>query len=719
MSPRRSKAPVAKSNISLPNREAIMNLLVTQSAPMRLSLIANHFKVTESSHLTALRRRLSKMVRDGQVIKNRRGSYGAIAKMDMVTGQVIAHPDGYGFLKSDDGGADLFLHYRQMRSLLHGDRAVVRVINVDQSGRRQGVLVEVLQRANKRIVGRFYGEGKGGYIVPDNKRLRDVMIESDESVKATDGQFVIADLIRQPDKHVPPLGKVVEVIDNEMSPNLAVEIAIHAHDLPYQFSEAVQTELSAIDSKVDINQLPNREDIRAWDLVTIDGADARDFDDAVYCEKDTEGWRLYVAIADVAHYVRPKGALDKEARKRGTSVYFPQRVIPMLPERLSNELCSLQPDEDRFSLVCELLINDDGSPREHRFFPAVIRSSARLTYDEMAAITVERDAGTRAQYPHLLSPLDRLHALYEIMRGYRESRALVEFSSTEVKFEFDEQVEIIELVKVQRNDAHRLVEEFMLAANIAAGAYLEERNVPTLYRVHDSPSFEKLSEVLAFIQPLGINMDKPDKPSISDYAALLENAKSRPDAHVINRLLLRSMPLALYSVDNIGHFGLGFDVYAHFTSPIRRYPDLLLHRAIYHTLDSTGNSAYAREELVKLGETCSITERRAESASRDAVQRMKCIYVHQYISQAKQPMVFTGLVSSVTSFGLFIEIDAICVEGLLHISSLPTDYYHYDSAQHCLRGESTGQTFHLGAVLQVAIANVDIDKKQIDLELLS
>ncbi len=712
---KKTAVPAAEPNqIILPERETIMEFLQAAGKPRKRRHIARQFNITDPDAEHALGRRLKAMARDGQLVRNRRGSYGLIDKMDLICGRVIAHRDGYGFLVPDGGGKDLFLSTREMRSLLHGDRAVVRQIKLDNKGRREGALVEVLKRANQRVIGRFHKEKNVSFVAPDNPRLhQDVLISEKVTIEARHGQFVLVEITQQPDRHIQPIGKVVEIIGDTMDINMATDIAIRSYDLPCNWSDKVKHAIGKLNARIDPDELKRRQDLRSLAFVTIDGEDARDFDDAVFCQRRRGGWRLLVAIADVAHYVKPDTGLDKEARKRGTSVYFPRRVIPMLPEVLSNDLCSLKPGVDRLSVVCELNIDKQGKVGKYKFIKAVIRSAARLSYNEMAAVVIDREQAVRKKHHSIVADLDKLYDLYRILHAYRKQQALIEFSTVETKFEFNKRGKIKNIHPLIRNDAHRIIEEFMLTANIAAGSYLQTNRIPALYRVHDSPAPEKLEEVKNFLKQAGLSLGKNSTPRAADYAALLERAQAREDTHLIEMILLRSMPLAVYSADNIGHFGLGFDVYAHFTSPIRRYPDLLTHRAIEHLLANKRDGfMYEQKQMAALGEHCSSVERRAEEATRDVAQRMKCIYMKQHVGDT-----FAGVITSVTSFGLFVELDDIYVEGLIHISTLPLDYYHYDAVGHSLHGERKGRKFKLTNRIRVTVSRVDVDERKIDFDL--
>ena len=712
--PERRSRKTASEGITIPDRHRILAYLKSSKKPRTLQHIADNFGVRSSAARAALNNRLKAMLRDGEVIKNRREGYGLVEKMDLIAGTVMGHPDGYGFLRPDHGDEDLYLSVKEMRSLLHGDRAVVRIRGYDRKGRAEGALVEVLDRANQRIVGRFYLEDKVGYVVPDNKRIhQDIFIPRENRGKAQSGEYVVAEIERQPDQHTQPVGRIIEILRADKPVEMAAEIAIRSFELPYQWPDGVTAEIK----KLDPDRLPaifDREDLRNLPFVTIDGEDARDFDDAVYCERKGNGWRLLVAIADVSYYVEPGTALDDEARLRGTSVYFPQRVIPMLPEVLSNGLCSLNPDTDRLCLVCELSVNNKGKVKHYRFLEAIMRSQARLTYTETAAMIVERKVKPRRRYKSLLPHLEDLFILYKQMHKRRTKQGLLDFDATESAIRFDDTGHVTAIQPLIRNDAHRLIEEFMLAANVAAADFLIRYEMPALFRNHESPDQDKLEDLREFLREFGLSLGGGDTPTARDYADLIGMVSNRDDAHLIETVLLKSMQLAVYSETNGGHFGLAFDAYTHFTSPIRRYPDLIVHRAIRRVI--TGGSPqsypYSRQDMHLLGESCSMAERRAEEASRNVVQRLKCEFMHDKVGEE-----FYGTVSGVTAFGLFVELDGIFVEGLIHVTSLPIDYYHFDAVGHRLKGERTGRSYRLANRLKVKVMRVNVDDGKIDFEL--
>ncbi len=701
---------------AIPSREYILSYLTGCGMPLTLAELGSGLGIDTDSELEALRRRLNAMERDAQLIRNRRGGYGVVAKMDLLAGRVIGHPEGYGFLAPDDGGEQLYISPREMRQLLHGDRVVMRVAGIDQRGRREAALVEVLQRNTSQVVGRFIQERGIGLVAPDNKRIHhDIIVPPEYQDGARDGQIVVVELIEQPSKTSRPLGRIKEVLGDHLAPGMEIQIAIASHEIPTEWPAAALEEADRFSDEIPAAAIQGRLDLRRLPLVTIDGISARDFDDAVYCEARGANWRLIVAIADVSWYVRPDTGLDREARRRGNSVYFPDRAIPMLPEALSNGLCSLNPQVDRLCMACEMTITPDGRLLRSRFVEGVMRSAARLTYDAVAALLVERDKRLRQDYLDLAPHLENLYAVYKVLRAARERRGGIDLDTQETIIEYGPDRKIERIVPTERNDAHRLIEECMIAANVAAARFLQRRRLPVLYRIHARPSLERLEKLRGFLGELGLNLGGRDHPQPSDYAALLERVQERPDRHLIQTVMLRSLAQAVYSPDNIGHFGLALEAYAHFTSPIRRYPDLLTHRAIRHALHGgeADDFIYDHTAMINLGEHCSMTERRADEAVWDAVEWLKCEFMQDKVGD-----IFDGVITTVTAFGLFVELKEVYVEGLVHVTALRNDYYHFDPVGHRLQGEHSGRIYRLGDSLRVRVARVDLDERKIDFELL-
>ncbi len=699
----------------IPSRELILQLIEHAGKPLGREEIVEAFALESEDQLEALRRRLRAMERDGQLLFNRGKKYCLVNNEDLIAGRIIGHADGFGFIKPDDGSDDLFLSPREMNPLLHNDRALVRIAGIDKKGRREGAVVEILQRNTHQVVGRLYKEDGFTYVVPDNKNIaQTILIKKDGIGNAKQGQIVVAEIVEQPTKLRQPIGRIIDVMGEHMAPGMEIEMAIRSYELPNIWPDDLLEEIKPLQKDVPEAAKQDRVDLRETPLVTIDGEDARDFDDAVYCQKTPKGWKLLVAIADVSHYVQINSALDREAQKRSTSVYFPEQVIPMLPEILSNGLCSLNPHVDRLCMVCELYIDQQGQVVRSRFFDAVMSSHARLTYNEVAAMLVDGDQALAEKYQDLMPHLQELYSLYKVMRISREQRGAMDFDSQETRIVFGAERKIEKIVPVVRNDAHKLIEEFMITANMAAARFLNGKKMPKLLRIHDGPSADKLLNLKTFLGELGLSLGGGALPTPLDYMHLMESIKGRPDAHLIQTVLLRSMSQAVYSPELKGHFGLALEAYAHFTSPIRRYPDLLVHRAIRHCLQgkSVESFFYGVPDMVLLGEQCSAHERRADDATRDVVSWLKCEYMMDKVGEE-----FPGIISAVTSFGFFVELAEIYVEGLVHISNLAQDYFHFDPISHQLKGERTGINYRLGDSVSVRIVRVDLDEKKIDFEL--
>ena len=698
-----------KYELPLPSREYIEQILVDQGVPMSFDDLARALDIT-ADEMEHFDRRLRAMQRDGQLVRNRRDAYLIPDKADLIRGKVEGHPDGFGFLRRDDGGPDIFLGPKDMREVLHGDRVIVRIAGQDRRGRPEGKIVEILERANARVVGRVLNEHGVLLVVPENKRLAQDILVAPGGKKPTPGQVVTVELIEQPTKFAQPIGRVVEVLGNYADPGMEIEIALRKHDLPYEFSSETKAETRKLPLKVRKKDWVGREDITGLPLVTIDGETARDFDDAVYCERQGRGFRLIVAIADVSAYVETGSALDKDAYDRGNSVYFPRRVIPMLPEKLSNGLCSLNPQVERLCMVADMSISMTGVVKAYRFYPAVMFSHARLTYTKVAAALYEQDAAALEEVGGLLPQLQNLDKLFRVLLKARAKRGAIDFETTETRMIFDEGGKIERIVPEVRNDAHRLIEECMLAANVCASDFLQERNQAALYRVHEGPTPEKLEKLRGFLQEFGMGIGGGDEPRAKDYAALLDKVKERPDAQLLQTVMLRSLRQAVYSPDNLGHFGLAYDAYTHFTSPIRRYPDLLVHRAIKAALK---NDSYQPGDWDEIGAHCSSTERRADEATRDVVSWLKCYYMQDRVGEE-----FSGSVSAVVPFGLFVALDDIFIEGLVHISDLGSDYFHFDETRHELAGERTNARFRLSDRVRVQLVRVDLETNKIDFRLI-
>jgi ribonuclease R len=719
----------------IPSREVILALLDESTGPLPREAIGEKLGLRDDESLEALRRRLIAMVRDGQIVGNRKGGFGRIDRMNLVRGRVQGHRDGYGFVVTGDGSEDIYLSNRQMRRVFDGDEVLIRLGERGFRGRQEGSVVEVLARNTRQLVGRYRVERGIHYVRPDNPRVvQDIIVPAEQTLNAKSGQLVMVDIIEYPERDNLAIGGIVEVLGDHLAPGMEIDVAIRSHGIPHIWPEEVEQQAGQLPAEVLEQDKIGRFDLRQLPLVTIDGEDARDFDDAVFCEpKKSGGWRLYVAIADVSHYVRSGSALDKEAALRGNSVYFPDFVVPMLPEALSNGLCSLNPHVDRLCMVCEITISASGRITGYQFYEAVMHSHARLTYTQVGEVIAGRDkpvSDARQQFHQVVPQLDHLHDLYLVLRAAREQRGAIDFETQETRILFDEQRKIKKIVPVQRNDAHKLIEECMLAANVCAAKFLDRLQVPALYRVHEGPKEQKLELLREYLAGLGLGLRKRQQVTPQDYQEVLQATAGRPDAHLIQTTMLRSMNQAVYQPENKGHFGLAYDAYAHFTSPIRRYPDLLVHRAIRSVIHSRIESKnverhpdaaplaqqvlypYSFADMQVLGEQSSVTERRADEATRDVVSWLKCEYLQDRVGD-----VFDGVVSGVVSFGLFVELKDLYIDGLVHITALPQDYYVHEPAQGRLIGERTRNSFALGDELSVKVVNVNLDERKIDFEI--
>lgn len=702
----------------IPSRECILNCLEEHGAPAYHDSLVKILGLKKKSDQEALRKRLRAMVRDGQLMLNRKGQYCLISKVDLMPGFIQAHPDGYGFFTPREGGEDLYISARYMRGVLHGDKVVVREITSPQSRRREGVIVEILERPLKTVVGRIAQQDQLFFLIPDNKRIsQPIVLMPSEVVPMVPNQIVVVELVSKPLLRSELVGRVTEVLGDHMAPGMEIDVAIHTHGLPYRWPGAVLSEVQKFQrEEVHADDVIGRVDLRSEPFLTIDGDDAKDFDDAVFCRprRIGGGWILYVAIADVSHYVRLETALDKEAYERGNSVYFPGRVIPMLPEVLSNNLCSLNPDVDRLCMVCEATINRKGEITKFAFHEAVIRSRARLTYDKVAKM-LEGDEVLQKRYTHVLEHVQNLYALYKLLHQTRQKRGAIDFDLRETKIVFSKDKKIRKIVPLIRNDAHRLIEECMLVANVCAARFLAKHKVATLYRVHVPPLESKMAELREFLGEFGLQLKGGESPQPEHYCEVLNKIQNKPEKNLIQTVLLRSLSQAVYSPDNQGHFGLAYDAYLHFTSPIRRYPDLLVHRAIKHLIkQGYRKKPFYYNDMVMsvMGEHCSITERRADDATRDVVDWLKCEYMSGF-----EGKIFDGVITSVTAFGLFVELKEVFVEGLVHVTALKDDYYHYDPLRHQLLGERTRTCYRLGDDIRVRVVRVSLDDKKIDFDL--
>ncbi len=723
--------------MGVPSREQILAELRRVDVAVDYDQLAKRLGTTAETE--GFERRIAAMERDGQLLPPRKGMIELSSQPGFIAGRVVGHRDGYGFVIRDDGlRPDIWLAPKEMLKVLHGDRVLVKLSGSDYRGKPEGTIVEVTERRTQRLVGRLLNERGVFVVVPEDQRIKhDILIPTGETRKAQPGQVVTVEIVEQPSRYTQPIGRIVEVLGEIGDPGMEIEIAVRKFDVPHVFSPEAREEAARLPQAVQKKELARRLDLRDVPFVTIDGEDARDFDDAVYAEAIAGregGWRLLVAIADVSHYVTPGGALDVDAYERSTSVYFPRRVIPMLPERISNGLCSLNPDVDRLVLVCDMVIARDGAISAYQFFNGVIHSAARLTYNEVFGMLSAPEGPTANARAAILPEINALNQVFRALLAAREARGAIDFDTVETYIVCDPQGKIEKILPRTRNDAHKLIEECMLAANVCAADFMTRAKHPGLYRVHDGPTPEKLANLRAFLKTLGLMLAGGDNPQASDYAALAEKIKLRPDAQLLQTMLLRSMQQAIYSPDNGGHFGLAYAAYAHFTSPIRRYPDLLTHRVIKAVLAGQRYVPHipepgilpvpprrgaAKEEQQRvhaiweqLGLHCSTNERRADDASRDVESWLKCYFMRERVGEQ-----FRGTVTGVTPFGIFVTLNDLYVEGLVHISELGTDYFQFNEAMNELRGERTGQRFRLTDTLTVQVSRVDLEARKIEFRL--
>ena len=718
------KRELEKYDNPIPSREFILSVIRDNNAPMNRDEILTTLSIRNEDQIEAMRRRLRAMENDGQLVFTKRKRYALPEKLDLFKGTVIGHREGFGFLQVDGKKDDLFIPNHQIQRVMHGDFVLAQPAGLDRRGRREVRIVRVLESRKKQIVGRFFLENGFSYVVPDDSRIgRDILVPNEHRNGARMGQVVVVELQGRSASFNQPIGVITEILGDNMAKGMEVEIALRNHDIPHKFPSAVEKYVKKFTEEVPEEAKKGRVDLRNLPLVTIDGEDARDFDDAVYCEKHGKGWKLWVAIADVSYYVRLRSALDVEAHNRGNSVYFPNRVVPMLPEILSNGLCSLNPQVDRLCMVCEMQISAKGKLTDYRFYEAVMNSHARLTYTKVAKM-LEGDEELLTRYSALVPHLEDLYKLYQALLGARHQRGAIDFETIETKFIFNAMGRIERIEPVVRNDAHKIIEECMILANIAAANFMEKHKEPALYRIHATPSEEKLTSFRTFLSEFGLTLEGGLKPTTKDYAALLEKVKERPDHELIQTMLLRSLSQAVYHADNIGHFGLALEEYAHFTSPIRRYPDLTLHRGIKYLLakeeqgakrktTDTGGYHYSFDEMDLLGNHCSMTERRADDATREVADWLKCEYMQDHVGGE-----FSGVISSVTGFGLFVRLDDLFIDGLVHTSTLENDYYQFDAAKQRLIGENSGMQYRLGDKVRIKVEAVHLENKMVDFSLI-
>ncbi|MCY7296923.1 ribonuclease R [Alteromonas sp. a30] len=699
------------------SREYILKTIEKYKTPLTLLEICHLVNAYDEDDRVAIQRRLRAMEREGQVVFNRHKRYEIGKPEELLRGKVIGHRDGFGFLQLEGGGKDLYISAPQMQTLLHGDFVSAKESLNEYKGKKEAKILGVITPREEPIVGRFFSENGVALVIPDDSRIHhEILIPPEHTKGARQGHVVVVEIIQRPKRRANAIGKITEVLGEHMAPGMEIEMAIRSFEIPSVWPKEVKKELSAWAEEVPEEAYEGRVDLRELPLVTIDGEDARDFDDAVYCEPHEDGgWKLWVAIADVSYYVRVGSKLDEEAQNRGNSVYFPEQVVPMLPEKLSNGLCSLNPNVDRLCMVCEMHIGASGGLKSHRFYEAVMNSKARFTYTKVWGI-LQGDPELFARYEPLVSHIRHLHDLYKVLKKARQRRGAIEFETQENKFVFNAQRKIDDIVPVVRNDAHKLIEECMIMANVCAATSLTKAKANGLYRVHDFPSEDRVAGFLSYLGEMGIEHQIREGATSKDYSKVVKLIEGRPDQELIQTMLLRSMQQAVYDHENIGHFGLALKAYAHFTSPIRRYPDLVVHRALKAINDkaenrpsTTGGKAYTVQEVELLGENCSMTERRADDATRDVDEWLKCEFMQDHVGDS-----FDGVIAAVTNFGFFVRLSDFHIDGLVHITALTNDYYHFDDVKQMLVGEATGQSFRLGDEVKVKVVSVNLDERKID-----
>ncbi|WP_213610790.1 ribonuclease R [Pseudoalteromonas sp.] len=702
----------------VPSREFILTHLQERSKPANYAQLCEELAVNDDERQIAFKRRLRAMERDGQLYFNKFKCYALIDEAGLTKGKVVGHRDGFGFLEVEGESKDWFIAKHQMNMVLHGDIVLAKGTKRGSGSKCDARIIKVLTNERAPIVGRYFVEHGIAVVVAEDPRItQDIIILPGNEKGARHNQMVQVQITQNPSRNMNAVGKVIDVLGEHLAPGMEIEVALRNHDIPHVWPEEVEQQVAHLGEFVEEADKQGRVDLRDLPLVTIDGEDARDFDDAVYCEpKKSGGWRLWVAIADVSHYVGMNTPLNAEAIERGNSVYFPEQVIPMLPKVLSNGLCSLNPEVDRLCMVAEITVSQQGKLSGYKFYEAVMNSHARLTYTKVNAI-LQNDEKLRKEYAAVVPHLTDLQQMYMALKAARQERGAIEFETLETRFVFNAQRKIESIVPVIRNDAHKLIEECMILANVSAAKLLEKHEASALYRVHDEPDSEKLSNFTQFLTELGIESTLSDEPTPKEITHVLARLGDRPEAELIQTMLLRSMKQAVYQPDNIGHFGLALSAYAHFTSPIRRYPDLVVHRAIKAVLkaqgqQTSGEYAYSDDEVDQLGEQCSTTERRADDATREVADWLKCEYMQDHVG-----MEFNGVISSVTNFGLFIRLDDLQIDGLIHVTNLGDEYFQHDAAKHCLVGEHTHTVYRLGDKVTVQVASVSLDDRRINLTL--
>lgn len=714
------------------SREHILDTLERINEPAGFEKLSVDLDCTEEPKTNALKARLQAMVRDGQLVRDRRRHYSIASKVEMKVGKISAHPDGFGFLITDDKQhEDIYLSFAQMRQVFHGDKALVRLRGVDRRGRIEGEIVEVTERSTRQLVGRLYPLGDAFVLEPLSKRFpQELLVARKDTGGAEGDKIVVVELITQPALHEKARAKVVEILGDHLTPGIEVEIALRNNDIPAEFQSEVIEEADSLPLEVTHEDRQDRKDLTKIPFVTIDGEDARDFDDAVYCEANSNaGWRLFVAIADVSHYIKPDSPLDESAYDRATSVYFPQYVVPMLPEKLSNGLCSLRPDVERLTMVCEMTISSHGRISGYKFYKGVIKSFARLTYNQVSDFLDGSGKSSSGMDKKVKLNLETLESLYLTLNDRRKERGALDLDTVELDFQFDKEAKLTKIVPKKRLLAHRLIEEAMLCANVCAARFLGSQKSVGLYRVHEPPEVDRVEKLRDFLQTIGIKLGGGDIPSPGDMQKAIEAMQKTGSGPIFQMAILRSLQQAVYQRVNKGHFGLNYKEYAHFTSPIRRYPDLIVHRlikAVIHSRKKTDKVerfgkpggdqklAYSEEQVDKIGEHTSMAERRADAAVYEVLDWIKCDYLEKHVGDS-----FEGVVTGVTAFGMFVELKDLYIEGLVHVSTLIGEYFQYDAASLCLTGDRTGYRYSLGDLVKVQVVKVDPEEGKIDFELIS
>ena len=682
----------------IPSREYILEFI--KEKPLNKFDLYDLLKV-DGKQKKPLTHRLKAMVRDQQLSCDREGVFSIFSgKSGIMIGTVIANPKGFGFIKLEEGGKDLRLSSKEMQLVFHGDKVKARLLN--QRGDAQ--IVKVIESI-KTVVGRLHLDQDDAYVVVDDKRIRNKINISEVTEDNTDEQIVIVEIIKSPTFKSLAVGKITQILGNYMDEGVETDSALYRNGIPVDFSEEALAQTAKLPTVVTDEDKEGRINITDMKLVTIDGEDSRDFDDAVYAEPTKNGWKLVVAIADVSHYVKEGSDLDKDAIDRGNSVYFPRRVVPMLPEALSNGLCSINPDVERLCMTCEMNIDSEGNLLDYKFYPAVMLSHARLTYTKVSQILEHHDQALTNEYAPVLDNLNTLYDLYKILKAARTKRGVMDFDRIESQILFNDNGKIDDIVARSRNDAHKLIEECMLMANQATAKFLAHNEEDFLYRTHPKPTAEKVETTRQFLTAIGLTLEGGVQPESKHFAKVLEDAKGRDDENIIKTVVLRTMKQAVYTPANEGHFGLAFEDYTHFTSPIRRYPDLLVHRAINRVLDKKKRKP--SKKMVETGTHLSVTERRADDASRDVEQWLKCEYMRDKVGDT-----FNGVISGVAGFGIFIELTDVFVEGMIAMRDMKDDYYIFDDVHHQLKGERTGRTFQLGDTIKIQVASVSLDDRQ-------